>query len=176
MLLLQDIHVVQTFATNISHQSLHVRMLLWGVGGNDDLCDLHVPDALPHVRAIDLVAVAQPIAWCVVPLEGVNHLLSCPRCRGMLGHMNVHHSSAVVGQDEPHNQELVRQRGAREAIEGDQVLPMVLEAALPWVLLQKLGVDTFAETCVSIFQRVTIVKHRTFRFLLTLRRSTHSWA
>jgi hypothetical protein len=99
MRLVQHDDVIEHLAPDAPEQPFHIRILPRRARGTHDLLDPHMPDALPKLGAIDVVAIAQQIAWRCVPGEGVHHLLSGPLSRGMLGDVEVHEPLAVVGQN-----------------------------------------------------------------------------
>src|SRR5512134_281117 len=69
MPLMEDDHMVQTFPADTPNQALDIWVLPRTPGRNHDLFDLHVLDALLKGRAVDAVAVAEQIPWCLLPRE-----------------------------------------------------------------------------------------------------------
>src|SRR5215813_1091766 len=97
MSLVQDDHVVQAVAANAPDQPFDIRILPRTAGGDDDLFDPHMPYPLPKGPAIDLVPIAQQIPRGLVPREGINDLLRRPRCRGMLGDVEMDDATLMMG-------------------------------------------------------------------------------
>jgi hypothetical protein len=57
--LVQHDDVIEHLPTDAPDEPFHIRILPWRAWGNQDLLDLHMPDVLPKVGAINGVAVAQ---------------------------------------------------------------------------------------------------------------------
>ena len=67
MSLVQDDHVIQTFAAETPDEPFDVWVLPRTPGGDHDVFDPHVPHPLPKRGAVDTVSVPQEIARCLVP-------------------------------------------------------------------------------------------------------------
>jgi hypothetical protein len=131
MALVQDDHVVQAFTADTPDQPLDVRILPRRARGHHDLLDSHMPDALPKVGALDIIAIAQQIAWSYVPGEGFHRLLSCPLRRRMFRDVDMYHAARFMGQDEQDEEHFVGHGRHHKEIEGHQVLHVIRERALP---------------------------------------------
>jgi hypothetical protein len=100
MALAEHDHVVQALAPEGSDQSLRVRILPRAGRTRDDLSDTHAGDATPERIAIDGVAIPQQPSRRRVVRKGFNHLLGCPRCRGMFRDVDVHNSPALMREQD----------------------------------------------------------------------------
>ena len=100
MALVQDDHVVQTLAADAPDQPFDIGVLPGAPWGDQYFLDAHVADSPPKRRAIDPVPIAQEIPWCVVPREGVDHLLGGPRRGGVFRDMEMDETSSLMGQGE----------------------------------------------------------------------------
>jgi len=100
MALVQDDHVAQAVAANAPDQPFDIRMLPRTAGGDYDLFDPPMLSPLPKGRAIDAVPIVQQIPRGFVPWERVDELLCSPLGGGMLRHVDMHHPSPVMDQDE----------------------------------------------------------------------------
>src|SRR5882724_1324500 len=76
--LVQDHHVVQTFAADTPDQPFDVGVLPRTSRGDDDLFDPHVPHPLPKRSTVDAVPITQEIPRGLVPWEGIDDLLCGP--------------------------------------------------------------------------------------------------
>jgi hypothetical protein len=80
--LVQDDHMIQTFPTEGTDQSLHIRVLPRRTRCNQDFLDAHVLELLPDGIPIDRIPVADQVAWRLVKRKGFPKLLDDPgRCR-----------------------------------------------------------------------------------------------
>ena len=75
--------------------------------------------------------VAQQILRGVVPGEGLQELSGGPFCGGVGGHSEMHRTSAVMAENHEGEQELERDGGYDEEVQGDQVLGVILEKGPP---------------------------------------------
>jgi hypothetical protein len=100
MALVQDNQVVQAFAAGAANEPFHVEILPWDLGGNENLLDPHVWHSPPKVRPVDTITVAQELPRCVVPREGVDHLLGGPLRGGVFRDVKMDETSSLMGQDE----------------------------------------------------------------------------
>ena len=131
MALVQDDYIVQAFAANTPDEPLDVGILPRTPGGDHHLLDPHIPHPLPKGGAIGAVPIAQQISRCLVPWEGVHHLLGGPLGGGMLGDIEVDDAPSMVSQDDQDKEHLVRYRRYDKEIQGYQVLHVVLQKRLP---------------------------------------------
>ena len=131
MALVQDDHVVQAFAANAPDQPFDVGVLPRTPGGNEYFFEAHVLHALPKRGAIDPVPIAQEIAWCFFPRECVHDLLGSPRGGGMFRHIEVDDATPLVVHDDEDEKHFVGHRRHDKAIQGDQILHVVVEKGLP---------------------------------------------
>ena len=95
MLLVQHHHVIQTLASDASDEELDIGILPRRPRGNYDLFHAHMSDALPEMFAVDAVAIAEEIAWRLVPGKRLYDLLGGPLRSRMLGDIEMHDATAV---------------------------------------------------------------------------------
>ena len=98
MSLVQDDHMVQTFAAETPDQPLDVRILPRTPGGDQHVFDPHVPHPLPKRGTVDAVPITQEILRCLVPREGINDLLGGPLRGGMLSDVEMDETSGSVAK------------------------------------------------------------------------------
>jgi hypothetical protein len=65
--LVHDDHMIQALPANTPNEALHVRVLPWTLGGNDDRPDPPMLNALPKVCAVNAIAVALCSAASMLP-------------------------------------------------------------------------------------------------------------
>ena len=91
--------MVQTLPTDRSDQPLGESILPGTSRCRQHLLDAHAVYSLTELVSIDPIAVAQQITWRCVLRKGLDHLLACPERRGIGGHVEMHHTPTLVGQD-----------------------------------------------------------------------------
>jgi len=128
---MQDHYVIQALSTDTPDQALDIWVLPRTPGRNHDLFDAHMLHPLPKHSAVDTIAVAQQIPRRLVPGKRLDHLLCRPHRRRMLGDVEVHHTAALVGQDDEHKEHLVRHGRSDKEIHRDHVTYMGLQKCLP---------------------------------------------
>ncbi len=66
--------------------------------GRENLLDPHALQSVPKLLAVDLVTIAQEIGGRGLVRESVHDLLGGPVSDGVLGHIEVKHTAAVMGE------------------------------------------------------------------------------
>jgi hypothetical protein len=117
MLLVEDNHRIETLSPDAPIEALDVRILPQTLRCDHDFFEAHMLDALPKGRAADTVAIAQQIAWHLVPRERLDHLLRRPLSGRMLGNVEVHHASALMGEDHEDKEDQEHHRRHHEKVE-----------------------------------------------------------
>src|SRR5262245_36003741 len=131
MLCIEHEDMVQTFPPDASDETLDIGILPRTAGRNHNLFDPHVLDALPKDRAVYAVAIAQEIAWRLVPRKGLHHLLGRPLGSWMLGHVEMNHASALVRNHHQDEEDSERHGWHGKEVQGHKILHVVLEKRLP---------------------------------------------
>jgi hypothetical protein len=80
---------------------------------------------------ISAVAIAEKIAWRRVLWEGVHDLLSRPAGRGVLGHVEVKDASAVMSEDDQHEENAEARGENGKEIDGDEILDVIGQERAP---------------------------------------------
>src|SRR6267378_8608231 len=88
--------MVQTFPSDRANEALAIRILPRGMRSGEHLVNPHRMGGCRERLAINSVAIAQQVAWCTIPGEGLDQLPSRPFCRGMRGYAKVKESAAII--------------------------------------------------------------------------------
>ena len=131
MSLVQDDHVVQTFATDTPDEALRIGILPWTPRGDHAFLNPHMLYPLLKGSAIDAVPIAREIPRDLVPQEGGDDLLCRPLRRGTLGDVEVDDLPSVMGEDEQDEQHFVGHRRHNKEIQRHQILHVILQEGLP---------------------------------------------
>ena len=124
-------YVIQTLAPDRADEPLREGILPWAVRRREDFLDTHALHTAPKVLAVDLVAVAKEIGRSGVVRKGVNDLLSGPVGGGVLGHVEVDDSSAMVSEHDKNEEHAQACGRDGEEVEGDEVPHMVVKERPP---------------------------------------------
>ena len=127
----EDEHVTQTLAADRTDEAFGKRILPGAVWRREDFLDPHALHSVAKLLTIDLVTVAQEIERRRVVREGFHDLLSGPAGGGMLGHVEVDHPPAMVGEHDENEEHAEACGGDREEVEGDEISDMVVEKRPP---------------------------------------------
>ena len=131
VLLGQDDHMVQTFATDGTDNSLHVGILPWRSTSRDSLFDAHVLDSVLKIMAVDQISIPnQKPRRCVI-WKRLDDLLSRPLGSWILGDVEVHHAPTMMAQHDKRVQDAERRRRHREEINADRIRHVILDKGLP---------------------------------------------
>jgi hypothetical protein len=123
--------VIQTLAPDRADEPFREGVLPRAGACGQHFTESHAFHALPERVTIDGVPIAQEIGRRGIVREGVHDLLGRPVCGGVLGHVEVDHTPAMVGEHDE-DKEHPQARGVhREEIEGDEVPDMVGEERAP---------------------------------------------
>jgi hypothetical protein len=99
--------------------------------GDHHFLDPHVPHPLPKVSPLDPITVEKDIQRCIVPREGLDHLLGGPLRGGVFCDSEMDETSSLMGQDEQDEQHVKGSRRHDKEIQGHEVLHVVLQKGLP---------------------------------------------
>ncbi len=81
--------------------------------------------------AIDFVAVAQEITWCLLPRKRLNHLLSRAPARGVFGGVAVDDLATLVAQHDEHVKNPKRDGGDGEEVDAGESRSLITEKCPP---------------------------------------------
>jgi len=70
--LVEDDEMVQTFPSDRANEALAIRILPRGVKSGEHLVNPHRMGGCRERLAINSVAIAQQVAWCTIPGEGLD--------------------------------------------------------------------------------------------------------
>src|SRR5215472_8312123 len=87
--------------------------------------------SLLELTPIDLVTIAQQVPWSGIFGKRLYHLLSCPPCRRVLGHVEMNDAPAMMSQDHKHEQHPKADGRHREEVDRDQISHMVVQESPP---------------------------------------------
>ena len=105
--LIEDDEMVQTLPSDRANEALAIGILPRGMRSGEPLLNPHRMGGCRELLAINLVAIAQQVAWRTIPGEGLDQLPGRPFCRGMRGYAK----SEGVGGDHETEQEKRRADG-----------------------------------------------------------------
>ena len=100
MVVIEDDHMVQTFTTNASDQSLHVAVLPRTPWCNANLLDAHSVDSRSEESAIDSITVSNHKPRSAVFRKCLDDLLCSPGRRRVLCHIEVKDAATIVRQND----------------------------------------------------------------------------
>jgi hypothetical protein len=138
--LMQDHHVVQARATETPDEPLDRGLPPRASWGDAHVSNAHMPHPLPKGGAVDAVPIAAEIPWRLVPREGVGDLVCGPFRRRMRGDMHGYETPPLVSEHHEHQEPCVGDRWHDQAIQGHQILVVVVEQGRPrrgWRLLRR---------------------------------------
>ena len=131
MSLVQDHHVVQTFAADTLDQPFDVGGLSRTPRRDEHFFDPHIAHPLPEDVTVDAIAVTEEIPRGFLPWERVHDLLGRPRGCRMFRHVPVHDLPAFMHQDHEDKEHSVRHGRHDKEIHRDQVVDVVLQECPP---------------------------------------------
>src|SRR5215469_17124950 len=123
--------MIQAVTPDGSDQPFHVGPLPWTCWRAEDFLDAHASDSLLELTPIDLVTIAQQVAWCGIFGKRLYHLLSCPTSRRMLRHVEVNDAPAMMSQHDKHEQHPKADGRHGEEVDRDEMLDMVVQESPP---------------------------------------------
>src|SRR6266481_5831252 len=88
-----------------------IRILPRGMRSGEHLLNPHRMGGCRERLAINSVAIAQQVAWCTIPGEGLDQLPGRPFCRGMRGYAKVKESAAIMRQNQKNEEQTKSRRG-----------------------------------------------------------------
>jgi hypothetical protein len=90
-------------------------------GGGENFTDSHARHTFSEGITVDGIAVAEEVGRCGIVWEGVHDLLGGPGGGGVLGHVEVDGTPAVVSEHDEDEEDTQTHGGDREEIDRDQV-------------------------------------------------------
>ena len=121
MILIQDDHVVQTFATYAADDSFTIRVLPGRAWCDGDFFNVHAFDTLGEVVPVDAVTIANEKTRRFLVREGVDDLLGRPFNVGIRGYVEVNDLPPVVTEYEEDLQDTEGHGRNREEVAGGDV-------------------------------------------------------
>jgi hypothetical protein len=131
MPLTENDDMLQALASHRADEPLDKRVLPGAVRRREDFSDPHPLHSLPKLLAVDGVAIAQEIGRRGVVREGVDDLLRGPGGGGVLGHIEVDDTPAIVGEHDQDEEDAQACRGHCEEVEVDEVSDVIGEERSP---------------------------------------------
>ena len=125
-----DDHVIETLASDGTDDPLGVGVLPWGTRGGEKLVDAHATRR-GRERGERVVAIVNEIARSGVLRKGFAELLRGPEGRRMRGHCDVSDAAALMGEDDQHEQQSIRDSRHDEEIGGRDLVDMIGEKRPP---------------------------------------------
>jgi len=123
--------MVDALAADCSDQPLGKTVLPWRAWRDGLVADTHGSYSARDGSTVDPVAIADEVAWGLIPGEGFNNLLPDPFCRRVRGHIDPHKLSPSQ-PDNDQNVEQVKANGRNhEQIQGCDVRRMVTQGRCP---------------------------------------------
>ena len=151
MRLVDDDHVIETFASDRSDQAFDVRILPRTRRRGDDFTDADASQSALEDVAVDAVSISMQPAGHRVLRKRVDHLLSAPDRRGMIRDIHMHNAPALVRQEDEDEQHSAGKRWDREEIYGRRRGEVIGEERAPRLrrrtgkLLQQTGHRAFGD-------------------------------
>ena len=131
MLFAEGDDMVDALAADCSDQPLGKTVLPWRAWRNGLVADTHGSYSARDGSTVDPVAIADEVAWGLIPGEGFNNLLPDPFCRRVRGHIDPDKLSPSQ-PDNDQNVEQVKANGRNhEQIQGCDVRRMVTQEGAP---------------------------------------------
>ena len=118
--------MVQALSPDRADQAFGVRILPRTLRCRQYFLDLQGRDPQTNVVAVDAIPIADEKPRCLPFGEGLDDLLGGPGRRGMLGYIEVQHLATTVFQHEEHEQNLHRDRGYGEEVNGNHLADMIV--------------------------------------------------
>ncbi len=125
--LVEHDEMIQALAPNGPDQALNVKRLPWTSRSDEDFCRPHFSDALAEGFAVDSVTIPEEEARSCIPRKSLCELLCRPSSRGMSSHIEMHHSTPLMGQHHKDKQKLESCGGNDEEIHGNHLSEMIGE-------------------------------------------------
>ena len=129
--LVEHDEMIQALAPNGPDQALNVRRLPWTSRSGEDFFRPHFSDALAEGFAVDSVTIPEQEARSCVPRKSLRELLCRPSSRGMVSHIEMDDSAALMGQHHEHKQNPESDCGNHEEIDRNHLLEMIVQESPP---------------------------------------------
>ena len=99
--------------------------------GREHFFDAEAVHSVAELGGVDVIAVAEQVPRRRVEGEGLHDLLGSPLAAGVCGHVEMHHSASVMGEDQKDEQDLETDGRDSEEIDGYQVLDVIIQERPP---------------------------------------------
>src|SRR5262245_10223514 len=96
----EDYEVVEALAADRADHPLYERILPRGAWSGQDLANPQALDSPHELSAVDTVTITEQVGRRRIVRECLDKLLGGPRCRGMVGDVEVDEQAAVVAKDD----------------------------------------------------------------------------
>src|SRR2546427_1636909 len=106
-------------------------ILPWTSCCGEHLVNAHSLNPVPEMATVNSVTVPNQISWHNIFGECFDDLLCGPFCRGMLRHIEMQHTAALMCQDHEYKEDSELQGGNGKEVDGDQLTEMVTQKSLP---------------------------------------------
>ena len=93
----KDDNVVEALAAKRSDHSRGIRVLPRTVRRDDDFLDLQGTHSLLEGQPVDIITIANQVSSCFSVSKRLDHLVGRPGRSRMIGYVEVHDSSAMMG-------------------------------------------------------------------------------
>ena len=127
----KDKNMIQALASDRADEALREGVLPGASGRRQDFIDPYALHALPEHVTVDRVAIAEEIGGRGVLREGVHDLLGGPVGGGVLGHVEVEDTPAMVSEHNKDEEDAEPSGGHGKEIKGDQISDMIGEERSP---------------------------------------------
>jgi len=127
--LAEDNDVVEALAADAADHSLGERVLPGVPRSGEDFLDAHTLHPPPEGWPVHVVAISNQVTRSRLPVKRLGDLLRSPlRCR-MLGNVAVHDPAPGVGENDEDEEDLERDRGHDEEVDGHESFTWLLRKA-----------------------------------------------
>jgi hypothetical protein len=123
--LIEHNEMVQTFPSDRANEALAIRILPRGMRSGEHLVNPHGMGSCRERLAINSVAIAQQVAWCTIPGEGLEQLPGRLFCVGTRYYAKVKESAAIMRQNQKNEEQTESRRRNHKEVCRDQFLGMI---------------------------------------------------
>src|SRR5262245_60988123 len=123
--------VVEALAADRADHPLDEGILPRGAWSGQDLVDSHALDAPHELVAVETVTITEQVGRSRVMREGLDDLPSRPLGRGVVGDVEVDELTAVVGEDDEHEEQAEGEGGDHEEVDRDELAEVRSEEDAP---------------------------------------------
>jgi hypothetical protein len=124
-------YMIKAVLTYRSDQAFAERILPRTPRRRQNFLDANCANPFSKLLSINAVTIPQQIPRFAPSGKRLNDLLASPVCCRMFGHIVMHDSPTVVGENDQNKQDAKRSSGHHEEVDGDQVLDMIVQERSP---------------------------------------------